>query len=743
VDDRGPAAGVAEASATSRYARAIVRVRVVVVVLWIAGAVVAATLLPSLGEADTGALGQLVPNDAESIATERRAAELFGFPLLSRTVLVETDPEGLDAEEQSAIVERAVDLSQDRRGAIAGALPVIDLLRGGRLAPGRARTALTYLFFGPEVSVGSRTRAARRLASQIARETGHRVRVTGAVPARETQARAVDDGLPLVTLLTLSLVALAVGVHFRAPLAPILTLVSVGLAYLVASHALAGVGRALDISIPREVEPVIVVLLFGIVTDYTVFFLSRLRHRLADGLPGRRAAESAIAEMQGIVLTAGLIVAAASGSLIVAELGFFQAFGPGMALAVLVGLAVSITFVPACLALLGSAVLWPRARVKEAPGRRAGRSRAVGLAAHHPVPVALAVVAVLGLAASGLRHLDVGQTVVRGLPDGAEARAGYHEAAARFASGVLSPTVVLLEQPGLAGRRDALSRLQRLLERRPGVAAVVGPRRRLPPQPLGAFLTTGGDAARLLVVLRQNPLGAPAIATVRRLRRDLPSLLRQAGLPAATVALAGDTALAEETVTDARADLGRVAPAVLGVVFLLLAIFLRALVAPLYLVAASVLGLAAALGLTVYVFQGLAGHEELTYFVPFAVAVLLLPLGSDYNVFLAGRIWGEARHRPLREAITVAGARAATAITLAGIVLALSFAALATVELRAFRELAFAMTVGLLIDAFLVRTLLVPALIALVGRASGWPGRRLADRAPDPAPPVVPERTAA
>src|SRR5690606_31131818 len=101
-------------------------------------------------------------------------------------------------------------------------------------------------------------------------------------------------------------------------------------------------------------------------------------------------------------------------------------------------------------------------------------------------------------------------------------------------------------------------------------------------------------------------------------------------------------------------------------------------------------------------------HQGLAYFVPFGAAVLLLSLGSDYNVFLTGRIWQEARGRPLREAVRVAGARAATPIAIAGLVLAASFALLALVPLRAFHQLAFAMTFGLLLDAFLVRTLLVP-----------------------------------
>ena len=162
--------------------------------------------------------------------------------------------------------------------------------------------------------------------------------------------------------------------------------------------------------------------------------------------------------------------------------------------------------------------------------------------------------------------------------------------------------------------------------------------------------------------------------------------------------------------------------------FLLLAVFLRALLAPLYLLAASVLALAATLGLTAYVFQDLLGHPGITYYVPFATAVLLVALGSDYNVFVAGRIWQEARERPLREAVATAAPRAARAITVAGLVLAGSFGLLGIVPLRAFAELAFAMGVGVLIDSFIVRSFLVPALVSLFGTAGSWPGRRLRTR---------------
>ncbi len=125
-------------------------------------------------------------------------------------------------------------------------------------------------------------------------------------------------------------------------------------------------------------------------------------------------------------------------------------------------------------------------------------------------------------------------------------------------------------------------------------------------------------------------------------------------------------------------------------------------------------------------FQGVLGDPELTYFVPLAAGVLLIALGSDYNIFLVGRIWSEAGRMPLREAIVAAGSGASHAISAAGLVLAASFAALALVPLVAFQQLAFVLSAGLLIDAFLVRSVLTPAVIALVGERSSWPSGRLA-----------------
>jgi RND superfamily putative drug exporter len=349
------------------------------------------------------------------------------------------------------------------------------------------------------------------------------------------------------------------------------------------------------------------------------------------------------------------------------------------------------------------------------------------IAASPPVALVIAIIAIGGLAfaASEVRHTKLGLTFIASLPRGDEVHRAADAAQQGFADGILAPTEIDVVQPGIGDQRPQLARLQGLIGREPGVAAVLGPAQQVPGAP-PVTIARDGNAARFAVVLDEDPLGAPAVDRFRALRDDMPGLVRRAGLDSgAQLSYGGETALADDTITRVLDDLKRVAVVAIIVNLLLLVLFMRALVAPLYLVAASVLGLLASLGITTFLFMEVLGHDDLTYYVPFAAAVLLVALGSDYNVFVAGRIWEEARRYRLREAIAVAMPAAARAVTAAGLALAASFALLAIVPLRSFREFAFVMTVGVLVDTFVVRSLLVPALTSLFGEAAWWPGKRM------------------
>ena len=719
-----------------RYARTVVAMRFLIIVVWV-GAAIAAIQLPHVSESDSGIEG-FVPADSQAVETERSSFEAFGFPLFSRTLLVQRDPDGLSAYAQAEAVLTAVALTQGafpEAGDLIGGLPVTNTLRLFPSSSEQGTTVVTYVF-APEAGFFRQTRLAQEFAAEHIDEPGDAfVGVTGSIPARVEQARILGESLPLMEAATLAAIILIVSLTFRAVAAPVVALATAALAFVVATRVAGFAGRLLDIPIPSELEPLILALLLGVVTDYVIFFLMGMRRELQNGAERLQAARAAAATFGPIVGVAGLTVSAGTAALLVAESAFFRAFGPAMALAILVALVVSVTLVPAILAVFGRLLFWPavpRASEQPPPATSEPGNRGVRLMVRRPIALVVVLLCGAGLtvAALPLRDLELGVSFVPSLPESTETSAAAEAAAAGFAPGILSPTVLLLKQEGIAGERFALERLGNLIARQEGVAGVVGPGD-LPTQlEHRVLISPAGDAARFLVVLEDEPLGAAAIGSLQGLSQRLPTLLDEVGLDVEEAGLGGDTALARDLVGVTQGDLGRIALAALAVNLLLLIAFLRALVAPVYLLACSVLALAAALGAMTYLFQDLLGHDGITFYVPFAAAVLLLSLGSDYNIFGVGHIWHKAHGMPLRQAIVEAVPETTRAITAAGVTLAASFAMLALVPLRPFRELAFVMAVGILLDAVVVRSLLVPTLLTLVGPLSGWPWTRFRNAPP-------------
>lgn len=744
---------------SGRFAHLVVRFRLYVVLGWFLLLILAQFALPSYGSAKAGGLQDLVPSDSSAIQAEIDSFRLFGFPLTTRTMVVQRDPNGLSRAAQARVFLRALRLNRKdypRLGRIEGALPITNTLQ---LFPGsaeRSTAAITYLFYLPDVSLSRREGYAARFAEEVVDEPGDAlVGVTGAAPGRITEGRLIKEALPTVELATLLLILTIVGLHFRSLAAPITTLMAAGIAYFTTLRAIGSVAGLVGVGLPEELEPLIVVLLLGIVTDYSIFFMSATEARLRQGASPLEATLGATRGTAPIIITAGLTVAAGTAALYVATIGAFKALGPGLALTVLVGLAVSVTFIPAMLALLGGAMFWPhtersrrdrgwlsrvRHRYESARGRAAAR-----WSHRRPAAVIAALsIALLLVPAAFIKDMRLGFSIVGGLPPDTEARRAGRAAALGFAPGILSPAVLVIKGEDVGRSPQRLALLQSLIERSPSVAATVGPRelealrrllQRIPQEVavpeeasrrlLQASISRKARAARLVVIFDDPPLGAAAIATLRSLRERVPALLDAVGLEESSAAFAGDTALAADTIDRTIADLERVGVTVVALTLVILGAFLRSLVAPLYLVAASVLGFLASLGLTVVVFQLWLGEGSLNFVVPFASGVLLVALGSDYTIFLAGQIWDQARTTSFRRAVAKATPRASGPITVAGITLASSFAILAFVPLDSFRQIAFALAAGVLIDTFIVRSFLVPALIALVGRHSGWPDRRV------------------
>ena len=725
----------------ARYASWTVRHRWYIVGGWV---VLALALVLTPPPPQNGSeIASIIPLDSPALSAELRSLQEFGFPLSSRTAVVQRDPAGLSVyvQTESALDALGINQRKDLEWPLLGAIPITNSL--SLYGPGSERNTavLTYLFMNPISSFSSQQEAAQRYIDQhLGRPEDHVVGVTGSVPARAQQADLVNENLPRLELFTVLAIIVLVGLTFRSIVAPLIALVCSALAFVVTTRLSAWLSSLSGITTPAELEPLLVALLLGVVTDYTIFYVTAFQSRVGRAGHWRDAVRSAVAVDTPIVGAAGVTVAAGTAALLAAKSEFFRGFGPAMALAVLVGLLVSVTLVPAALAILGPRVFWPR-HTKAAQRRwpvpggalwRQGRQRLARLhlmrrlaTRRAAAAVVLSCVALLGLASVAVRGLDLGVAFSSSLPADNPVKVASDAASRAFAPGITSPTTLLIEGPKVTSQLPALQDLQQRIEAEPGVAGVLGPAQNFTAKAFDVVLAKSGNAARMLIVLKSDPLDATAINDLTALRERLPAIAASSGLGSMRFSLGGDTALAEGLVTSTESDLYRIAIAGIGVNLLLLVVFLRALVAPLFLLASSVLALTASLGLTVWVFMDLGTTDGLTFYVPFAAAVLLVSLGSDYNIFGVGRVWEEARTLPLREAVIKAVPESSRAITSAGLTLAVSFGMLAIIPLSPFRELGFTMACGILIDAFLVRSLLVPALLVLVGPASGWPGPHL------------------
>jgi RND superfamily putative drug exporter len=716
------------ASLLSRaYAGIVVWLAPLLVLVVAVGTYAAYHYLPSIASAPTATSDSLLPTHPQAVSVERESTHLFGAPLTTPYVVVQRNANGLSSAVQQQTIRKAVEVDRGQGPASLRGILAVPILNTFEIVPSareHGTTIVNYVYFRHGLTESSYTQA-----QQYASFLGKRLDVvgtTGAEPARIEQYTVLQSRLHWTEGATVALILLIVGLAFRAILAPLLTVLTAGLAFLISQHLLGWIETSFGLTMPSELTGVAVALMLGIVTDYSVFYFSGTRELLQAGASRREAVRSATVINTPIVLTAGAVVSFGVASLMLGTLGFFRSFGPGMAVTVATGLVVSILLVPAVLRLLGPLLFWPGLRHHGPNESPPWRRRLARFGTARPVAFVVigAVLAALGLAASGLSNgLPLGLQLVAGLPAGNPVKVAAQQAGLGFSRGVIAPTELLIREPNLEGHRGGLNQLELALGREPHVAGVLGPANQPTDKQFGVAFAPRSDAARYALIFDSDPTEAPAIAHLERIQRDLPALLRRYGLSNASVGWGGETALGIETVHAIDTSLWRVIAAAFAVNFLFLLIFLRSLLAPLYLLFASVVALAATFGLTILFFTRVLNDSGLPYYIPVAFSVLLLSLGSDYNIFVVGRIWKEADRVPLREAVAVDAPRAGRAITIAGLALALSFAMLALIPITPFAVMAFAMGVGILLDALLVRTLLVPALIVLFGRAGRWPRR--------------------
>ncbi len=531
--------------------------------------------------------------------------------------------------------------------------------------------------------------------------------VTGPAGIAADLEQVADEAGRTLLIATLSLVLLLLLAVYRAPILAVLPLLAVGCAYLVATGIAYLLIDAGLITVNTEGTFLLLVLIFGAGTDYSLLLVHRYREELGRGTAPATALPKALRESAPAIAASGGTVIAAMLVLLVADLESTHWLGPILAIGIAVMLAAAFTLLPALLAALGDRAFWPRrpatptagvdlsvsSTEKSTPGRW---ERVAALVRRRSRLIVVAVFASLAVLALGnLTHhatLGFGQ----GETKATNSSRGTEALEAHFPAGLGSPLTAVVK----AEQLDEVVRAMRRLE--PVKLA-------LPVPATGSIEETVA-----VLVLRGNPYSseaADAVADIReRLHEVDPSGLL-GGIPAENY---------DVEQTNSR-DAKLILPLILLVVGLILAAVLRAIVAPLYLMATVVASFAATLGLVTFAFTEILGMEGLAFNLVLMAFLFLVALGVDYNIYLMARVREEAAAAGTREGTMTALVNTGGVVTGAGLILAGTFATLTLLPLEELVQIGATVAVGVLLDTFVVRALLIPAITYRLGDRAWWP----------------------
>jgi putative drug exporter of the RND superfamily len=771
--------------------RLAVRFRWAILAAWLLGALAAMVLLPSLSSVTQSDNTSFLPASAPSERANQLTSPLQATSLTAVTVVVARPDGPLTGADASAITRLAVGLGRVAR--------VVSVRDAGESADGQAErlTVLAALAQSGGLSTtqqASLVDGVRSVIRAAALPAGLEAHTAGSVATRvDSNGASGKTGGQVEYFSIVFVIALLIAV-FRSALAPLIAVVPAVVVVLVAERLTAEAALG-GLSVSQIASLLLIVLVLGAGTDYALFLMFRVREEMRGGLECHEAIIRSVARVgETITFSAGILIAALL-SLATATFSLYSGLAAPLAIAIGLMLIAGLTLLPALLAIFGKAAFWPSS-VRPGAGsldRVGWWGPACARIVRRPaltLVVGLVVFGALAVAAAGYVASGFGGAVTA--PAGTDSALGDALLARHFPQTATNPTVIVmrLSRPAWA-EAASVAAAERQLSGDPQFTAVSGPMDANgtaltaaqyaalhaaygPPRALGALGAGPGPAASVPPAERAayqsyrasggyvsadghtisfatslaagNATTTAAAEAVPAVRADAARAARLAG--ASAYGVAGQAAFTYDVAQLSDSDLRTVIPIAIAVIAVLLALVMRSLIAPLYLIVSVVLSYFSALGLTVLVFIKAAGQPGLTFILPFLLFMFLLALGEDYNILVMTRIREEAQHLPLREAVGRALSVTGTTVTSAGLVLAGTFGVLAVVgsgsagsqNTTTVVDVGVGLALGVLMDTFGVRTLLVPSAAVLIGRWNWWPSRlgrhepRQADVADIPVP---------
>ena len=788
-----------------------VKFRWLVLIAWVAGAIAAVSLLPSLNSVTQNNNQKFLPASAPSEHAAQLAAPFGTASLLPIPVVAARSGAPLTPADSSALAALPARFEQ-----VSGVAKVLD---AGQSADRRAEqlVVLAQQGGGNQNYETDLVNGLRAKISQAGLPAGLQVHLAGDIAAQVDQQKASGNTDSKIQALSLVFIIALLVLIFRSLTLALVTVIPPLLSITIAGPLVAE-AAAHGLQVSPIAQFLMIVLVLGAGTDYGLFLVFRVREELRAGkhatageyYPGsrglggsllgdfihpRQPARDAIVRSvtrvgESITFSAATVIAAML-TLLLATFSFYSNLGLPFAIAIGVTLLAALTLLPALLSLRLSLLAQKRAlfhkvfgRPKllrwniQGSGKTGAWGRVAGQIVRHPVPTLVTGVVVFG----GLAFAVFGYTAAgfggnTAPPAGSDSAAGQVLLAKHFPQSSANPTNPIFtfstpvwEHPAPLAAATAQLHASGLFTQVTGplnpagvtltpaqftaLHARLGPAKALPPAPPAgttvppalyqAYRATANYVSpdgRTVLYNTGLKAGDPGTTSAMNAVPALRAVTTRVGhsIGASDSALGGEAPALYDISSISNSDLKRIIPIAIVAIGILLALVLRSLVAPLYLIASVGISYLAALGLSVLIFIDLGNSGGLVFFMPFLMFIFLLALGEDYNILMMTRIREEAQRLRLRDAVTRALSATGSTITSAGLVLAGTFIVLTVVAGSGsggeqVRDIGLGLALGILMDTFLVRTLLVPSTVVLLGRWNWWPSKM--SRMPVPAEPA-------
>ncbi|KQV15931.1 MMPL family transporter [Kitasatospora sp. Root107] len=664
----------------------------VVLVIWLALLVLTGPLAAKLTDAEDNEASSWLPGAAES--TQVLVAQRAFQPVdTAQAVVVYERAGGLTPADRVAAARDAMAFADAPhvRGQVVGPVPSAD---------GQAMQTIVPVDIGTGGWQDLQPAVDSLRATAADDSQGMVTHVTGPAGIGADQAEAFAGIDSTLLIATVSVVIVLLLLTYRSPVLWLLPLLAAGAALTVAQAVIYLLAKHSGLTVNAQSAGILIVLVLGAGTDYALLLTARYREELRRHEDRHEAMAYALHRAGPAIGASSATVIASMLCLLVAEMNSTRGLGPVCAIGVLVALLAMVTLLPALLVVLGRWVFWPVRPAYGTPEPTAhGRwARIGGAIARKPRRIWIGTGLALAACCLGLFALNAGGLSQAGSFTGTpDSVTGQQVLNQHFPGGTGAPLTVL-------SAADRAGQVRTATVGTPGISAATEP-------------TVRQGTALFYATLTDPPDSQAAKDTVDRLRTTVHAV------PEADAQVGGSTAVILDAGRAAAHDNKVIIPLVLAVVLVILAGLLRAITAPLVLIATVVLSYAAALGLSALAFEYIFDFEGSDQSFPLFVFVFLVALGIDYNIFLMTRVREEALHRGTKDGAVAGLAATGGVITSAGLILAATFAVLGTLPIVGLAEIGFAVALGVLLDTLVVRSVLVTALTMDLRHRMWWPSK--------------------